>query len=200
MPLTPCDSGKIMFKENAPEECVKAGVKDPKECGKIMFRLNAPEECVEAGAKDPKECGKIMFRLNAPQECLDAGITGENRNDPKDCEKIMNKMRESEFSDGQRGGFGPPGAGCSQVQNSEDRLKCYDSAVSGFSDFEQRHTEDFEDRFRETQEMQKQCADQCSRNNQAWSFRDGICECFGGNFNEQQNYQQRKIFSGEKSR
>ena len=71
-----------------------------------MFNQNAPEECVSAGLKDPKECGKLMFKQNAPQECIDAGITGENRNDPKKCQEIMESLRGEErgFEDNGFGG------------------------------------------------------------------------------------------------
>jgi len=132
------------------------------ECEKIMFELNAPEECVEAGLRNLKECGKLMFKLNAPEECIDAGLTGENRGDEKKCRELM---RSEDFR-GQ--GFGPDGMrcppgerpgindqgrpscirgrpaegfgrNCRDITNSEERLRCYDSATQGVGkNFEER--------------------------------------------------------------
>lgn len=132
---TPKECMKIMIKTHAPEECVaeleKRNIQNEREaraiCEEIMFKLNAPEECVTAGLKDPKECGKLMFRTNAPQECIDAGLTGDNRGDEKKCREIMESLG------GNREGPGPGGFGgnCRGIENSEERLKCYDSASQG---------------------------------------------------------------------
>ena len=134
---TPEDCMKIMFRLNAPEECVKAlddGKIDlsnereaRKACEEIMFKENAPEECVEAGLKDPKECGKLMFKTHAAEECVEAGLTGENKGDEKKCRLIMESQGKG--PDGE----GPPALGvrCKNIENSEERLKCYDSALEG---------------------------------------------------------------------
>ncbi|MEK6840858.1 MAG: hypothetical protein AABX79_02805 [Nanoarchaeota archaeon] len=131
----PKECMKIMVQTRAPEECrdaiLEADVQNEREareiCEKIMFELNAPEECIEANVRNPKECGKLMFQMNAPKECLDAGLTGENRGDEKKCRTIMESKGE-----GPRG-FGPPALGirCREIQNPEERLKCYDAALSG---------------------------------------------------------------------
>ena len=93
---------KVMFKLNAPEECLEAlesGKINPKNeheakkaCEKIMFDSEAPEECLEAGIKDHKDCNKHMFKLDAPEECLDAGLTGLGRDDWKKCDAIRFKL------------------------------------------------------------------------------------------------------------
>ena len=131
----PRDCMKIMVQTHAPEECrdaiLEADVQNEREareiCEKIMFELNAPEECIEAGVDSPKECGKLMFQMNAPKECLDAGLTGENRGDEKKCRVIMESKGKGP------GGFGPPALGirCREIQNPEERLACYDAALSG---------------------------------------------------------------------
>src|SRR3989344_2014336 len=136
---TPKDCMKVMFEVNAPEECQQA-LKDGKisfdnergareACERIMFEANAPEECIQAGLKDHKECGKFMFKQNAPQECIDAGLTGEGRDDPRKCEKLMKEQfgNEKEGSNRGRG----PGPDCRRIENSEERLKCYDGALEG---------------------------------------------------------------------
>lgn len=131
---------KIMFKLNAPEECVAAlekgeiDIENEREarlkCEEIMFKANAPEECIEAGLKDPKECGKLMFKTYAPQECIDAGLTGESRSDEKKCREIMESKDKSRGES--RGPHGPaPGFNCKGIENSEERLKCFDSALEG---------------------------------------------------------------------
>ena len=147
---SPKECMRIMIQTHAPEECrdalIEANVQNEREareiCEKIMFELNAPEECVEKGLTNPKECGKLMFQLNAPQECLDAGLTGENRGDEKKCRTIMEgsgEGREQGFR-GPEGGFG--GANCRGITNSEERLRCYDSASQGARE----HNEEREER------------------------------------------------------
>jgi hypothetical protein len=93
---------KVMFRLNAPEECLEAlenGKIDPKNekeareaCEEIMFDLEAPEACKEAGLKDHRECDRLMFKLDAPEECLDAGLDGSGRDDWKKCEIIRFKL------------------------------------------------------------------------------------------------------------
>ncbi len=137
---TPKECMKVMFETHAPEECLQA-LKDGKisfdnerearkACEKIMFETHAPEECVKAGATDSKECGKLIFKEKAPPECIDAGLTGENREDSKKCEEIM-RSKNSENAGGQ-GGFGRGvSMDCKRIENSEERLKCYDKALEG---------------------------------------------------------------------
>ncbi|MEK6855417.1 MAG: hypothetical protein AABX73_04305 [Nanoarchaeota archaeon] len=123
----------VMFKLNAPEECIAAlergeiSITNEREarekCEEIMFKANAPEECIEAGLKDPKECGKLMFKLNAPEECIEAGLTGESRSDDKKCREMMDSQRNEGRGPG---GFGPPafGRNCKEIQNPEEKIKC----------------------------------------------------------------------------
>ena len=196
---TPDECRKIMISTHAPEECreelEKAAPKNEREaraiCEEIMFNLNAPEECIKARLKDHKECGKFMFNLNAPPECINAGITGENRNDPRKCEEIMNNLREEDRSGPNRG----PGRGfnhdCKNIENSEERLKCYDGALQSFEGGENFQQKDnFEDRFKETKERERQCAESC---NGAWSFYNGECSCRTEN-NEYREFQNRREF------
>ena len=172
---------KIMVETEAPEECqealLEANIQNERQarelCEKIMFELNAPEECVEKGLTNHKECGKLMFQLNAPEECIEAGLTGESRSDEKKCREIMEgskEGREGQFR-GSGGGFG--GANCRGIQDQMERLKCYDGASQGA----QEHREDFESRFRETQEAQRQCAERCLNQDSAWDFSNGQCNC-----------------------
>ena len=143
----PKECMRIMIQTHAPEECrdalIEANVQNEREareiCEEIMFEINAPEECIEAGLRDPKECGKLMFTVNAPEECVEAGLTGEHRSDEKKCREIMNGLERGEGNRG-RGGSG---VNCRQIENSEERLKCYDSALSGaeFEHFERRGPE-----------------------------------------------------------
>ena len=138
------DCMKIMFEIHAPEECQQALEEGKinfnnerearKQCERIMFEANAPEECVEAGLTNPKECGRLMFKENAPQECIDAGLTGETSSDRKKCEEIMRSLEGERGGEREHGGLSA-GANCKSLQNAEERLKCYDNAVSGTEEF-----------------------------------------------------------------
>ena len=195
---SPKECRKIMIKANAPEECqealLAADIQNEREarkiCEEIMFKANAPEECIEAGVKDPKECGKIMFKANAPEECIEAGLTGESRSDEKKCREIMESQRgEGQDRSGSPRGFGPD---CRSIQNSEERLKCFDGALSGV----EQHFEDkkgFDERFKETKEKERQCAQSCASQNKAWDFSGGNCICReGGGDDYQEFYNQRR--------
>ncbi len=155
---------EVMFRENAPEECIEAfdqGKLDfenereaRQQCERIMFEANAPPECIEAGAKTHQECGKIMFQQHAPEECVEAGLTGESRADERKCREIMKELGR----EGRGPGRGPPGfnVDCRRIQDSNERLKCYDNALEGarnefeehqeFRDFKQFEREGFEAR------------------------------------------------------
>ena len=188
---SPRECMRIMIQTHAPEECrvalVEANVQNEREareiCEKIMFERNAPEECMDAGLTDHRECGKLMFRLNAPEECIDAGMAGEHRNDHKKCEEIMNNFRGDRS--GPNGGHGF-GGNCAGIQNSEERLKCYDGATQGVRNFDER--------FRETQDAQRQCAENCLSKGEAWDFSNGVCSCRQP---ERFDDSQFKDFSGE---
>ena len=130
---------RIMITENSPPECVEAlleaNVQNEREgreiCESIMFELEAPFECIDAGLTDFRECGKFMFQLHAPQVCLDAGLTGEHRSDERKCREIA-----GDAFGGPRGpGPGGPGPGfidfnCREITDSDERLACFDRAVS----------------------------------------------------------------------
>ncbi|MBI5803601.1 hypothetical protein HY448_02855 [Candidatus Pacearchaeota archaeon] len=183
---TPNACMKIMIQTHAPPECkdalISANVQNERQarqiCEKIMFEINAPEECVSAGLTDHKECGKLMFRQNAPQECIDAGITGEGRDDPRKCEKIM-RSQGFEGGPGDHRGPGPGGFGgnCKNIQDSQERLKCYDGATQGVRSFDER--------FRETKQAEMMCAQSCRSEGGAWDFSDGQCQCHFDNFKDE---------------
>lgn len=135
--LSPPECRKKMIQTHAPEECRSAleNVNNEGEarkiCEKIMMDKYNPE-CSEAGITDPRECGKFMFTQNAPPECIEAGYDGSSRDDPRKCEEIMRSL-EGEFGEGpnRRGpgpGFNPD---CRNIQDSTERLACYDGAISG---------------------------------------------------------------------
>ena len=121
-----------MFKLNAPQECVDAGLtgktkEDEIKCEKIMFEKNAPQECTDAGISSsdsdaPRKCAKIMFVQRAPQECTDAGITGEGRDDEKKCKQMM-----QQGTSGQNGNYAQKfNRDCNKIQDSNEKIKCYE--------------------------------------------------------------------------
>ena len=176
----PNECRKIMIETNAPEECraalLDANVKNEREareiCEKIMFEQNAPLECVEAGLRDHKECGLFMFKETAPQECLDAGLTGERQSDHKKCREIMDSIG-GDRSGPNRGPGQGFGTNCRAIQNSEERLACYDGALQGASD----QKSNFDERRGEDQEAMRMCANKCLSAGAAWDFSNGNCEC-----------------------
>ncbi len=99
-------------------------------CEEIMFKQNAPKECMDAGVKDHKECGKLMFVQKAPQECKDAGLTGENPSDSRKCQEIM----QSKGGQGKPGQGFAFGKSCSDVKDKEERLKCFDEMSNHVQD------------------------------------------------------------------
>ncbi len=126
-------------------EAINSGVTSEREfrkiCEEIMFKLDAPQECIDAGIKNPKECGKFMFQQNAPQECIDAGLTGESPRDHKKCEEIMRRF-EGDRSGPNRGpGYGL-GFNCKGIDDPEKRLECYDDAINRAHEF--REGDEFE--------------------------------------------------------
>ncbi|MEK6741919.1 MAG: hypothetical protein AABX68_01905 [Nanoarchaeota archaeon] len=179
---SPKECTRIMIQTNAPEECrdalLEANPQNEREareiCEKIMFELNAPEECIEKGLTNPKECGKLMFQLNAPQECLDAGLTGESRGDEKKCRVIMEGSREGREQGfkGSEGGFG--GANCRGITDSEERLRCYDSASQGAREYNEE---------RRGEEPQGEWPEPCQ---QANTLTKESCEQIMKQFGEQQ--------------
>ncbi len=66
---------KEMMGENAPPECVQAGITSREECEAVMMEKYAPRECIEAGATTKEECDKIMFSIHGPPptECTENG-------------------------------------------------------------------------------------------------------------------------------
>ncbi len=173
----------IMFREHAPSECIaaldrgeiyfKSEHQAHRECERIMFDVHAPEEC--AGLSDPRECEKIMFERHAPKECIDAGLTGEFKADEVECKRMMEDI-----------GFGGPnmgfGAHCRGIQNSEERLRCYDSAM------DQDHSESYEERYAETKELERECAESCSEQGGAWDFSGGNCQCHFDDYDHYDEY------------
>jgi len=117
-----------------PQECVEAGVTSPKECGKIMVKKHAPLECkaalLDSGCEKERECreicDKIMFELHSPKECIDKGLTS-----PEECGRFMDSFRGPggpPMGMGP-GGFGPPGQECMELNDPNERLGCFESAV-----------------------------------------------------------------------
>ncbi len=142
--------GEDKYDMHMPKECVEEGATTPRECGKIMIRIHAPPECkdalLEANVQSESEgreiCDKIMMEIHAP-ECAAKGITN-----PEECGEMMmpDECKEKGISDrdeceelmrslGPRGqgpgGFGPPGRDCMSLQDSGERLKCFEEAVGG---------------------------------------------------------------------
>ncbi len=141
------DFGEAKYGMYMPPECVKEGAKDPKDCMLVMTQINAPYECkailkegIESGKikgeKDarqvcdeimmppeckgltPDECGKKMM----PPECVEKNL------ELSECKKFMDSMMEGP------GNFGSPGADCMGIQDSNERLKCFENSVNGIGE------------------------------------------------------------------
>jgi len=147
-------------------------------CFKIMIDQEAPPECrdalreanVDKEADARRICEKIMFETHGPEECREAGIT-----DPGECGRGFDR---GDFD--RRGPDRGPGSGfdpnCAQIQDSTQRLECYDRAVQGsHARFEDSRS--FDERYAEIKEQERQCAQSCSQQDGAWNFGGGECEC-----------------------
>ncbi|MEK6951531.1 MAG: hypothetical protein AABX29_00795, partial [Nanoarchaeota archaeon] len=110
-------------------------------------------------------------------------LTGENRGDEKKCRLIMESKGRGP------GGEGPPALGirCKNIENSEERLKCYDSALEGAGrEFEEREfkREEFknEGEFRERGDQFRNGefkAPECGENQHSECDQSG-CRCVDG--------------------
>lgn len=159
----PEDCMKIMFKFNAPKECIDTGLtgkskEDEIKCEKIMFEKNAPKECLDAGInsndKDAsRKCAKIMFMQRAPQECINTGITGEGRDDEKKCRQLMAsevggfRQRPVSEEGPQKYNGQKFNRDCNKIQDSNEKMKCYEefynnAQVQFNEDFVQREVKD----------------------------------------------------------
>ncbi len=133
---TPEECNKIMFKLNAPQECLDAGLtgtsrEDETKCRTIMFQQNTPKECTDAGItpqdKDgARKCAKIMFQSRAPQECLDAGLTGEGRDDEKKCRELMNQVQGGNYKQGNNTYAPQFNRDCNSISDVNEKMKCFE--------------------------------------------------------------------------
>lgn len=129
---TPEECSKIMFRLDAPKECIDAGLtgktkEDEIKCEKIMFEKNTPKECLDAGISSsdsdaPRKCAKIMFMQRSPQACIDAGITGEGRDDENKCRQLTQKSGNQENNNYAQ----KFNRDCNKIQDSNEKIKCYE--------------------------------------------------------------------------
>ncbi len=168
---TPEECSIIMFKLNAPKECIDAGLtgktkEDEIKCEKIMFEKNAPKECSDVGISSsdsdaPRKCAKIMFMKRAPQECIDAGITGESRDDEKKCRQLAGGGNQTNVNQPKFN------SDCNKIQDSNEKIKCYEefynnAQVQFKEDFVQKEIKDSntgEVITSEEENARKQCRD-----------------------------------------
>lgn len=149
---TPEECNKIMFRIDAPQECLDAGLtgasrEDDAKCRTIMFQENTPKECTDAGItpedKDgARKCAKIMFLSRAPQECLDAGLTGEGRDDEKKCRELT-KSQGGDYKQGNNTYAPQFNRDCNSIQDVNEKMKCFEefynnAQVQIKDDFRQR--------------------------------------------------------------
>jgi hypothetical protein len=180
----------IEHRDDIPDECMFAlkealdrGVTSEREFRKIcepeMFKQNAPKECVIAGLTDHKSCGKFIFQQNAPPECIDAGLTGESPRDGRRCQELMEKTdSDREFDEKYRVSVsrGRKSPDCRNVQDSEKRLACYDSALREFEEGDMEDFggyRDFDERYSEIKGKERYCAE--NSNGRRWDFSGGTC-------------------------
>lgn len=134
------DCSKIMFKFDAPKECLDAGLtgknkEDEIKCEKIMFDKNTPKECLDAGISSsdsdaPRKCSKIMFMQRAPKACIEAGITGEGRDDEKKCRQLTGGGNDTmglgtNTISGGSANQQKFNRDCNKIQDSTEKMNCY---------------------------------------------------------------------------
>jgi hypothetical protein len=216
--------GDASYDNHIPGPCRDAGISgrdrgDREKCFAIMIETEAPPECrdaiKEAGVTNERGareiCEKIMFEQHAPEECIESGISN-----PRDCAEFYGDEFGDDFD---RRGPGPRGPDCREIDDSKERLKCYDGELENFDDrykdrreqnqgpgvhfpepcrkaeaFDRESCEkimraDGDRRFEETRKEERACANKCEAEGKAWDFSFG-CRCFGGDRN----------FDGERER
>ena len=192
----------IMFDLEAPFECIEAGLTDFRECGKLMFQLNAPQECINAGLtgehrSDERKCREIVGGDFGPGDRrgpsgASFGVHCGQIPNPKErlacfdaaaSEAQFNQFDRSGPSRGPEDRWPPP---CEEAQ-AFTRASCEQI----MRDFTQAHRADYEsyyqdegyDRYLETLEEERQCAEGCASQGKAWDFSNG-CTCFEGDYPE----------------
>ena len=138
--------GEAKYDMHMPPECKDAGVEDPQECMLIMVKIHSPPECREAieagvedgsikGERDAKNiCSRLMMPsecqgLDDPEECAKKMMPPECREkglDPEECGRYMDSMNYGDF--GPRD-FRAPGKDCMGIEDSSERLKCFEEGV-----------------------------------------------------------------------
>lgn len=136
--------GEAKYGMYMPPECIKEGAKDPKDCMLIMTQIHAPYECkavlkegVESGKiRNEKDARRVCDEIMMPEECK--GLTPDEcgkKMMPSECvEKNLEPSECKRFMDGMMGGqrdFGSPGTDCMKIQDSNERLKCFENSVNG---------------------------------------------------------------------
>lgn len=158
--------GPENFEDYAPTECIDAGATNEDECEEVLFKLHAPEECVQAGLDSHEDCERLLFQIHSPPECLKAGL--ENH---EECDDLLGELygkEEGEFE---------IHLDCREIEDSDERLECYDSLIEYSEEF---YEEDFKFRgeFDDFSDEQKECLDKCSLEDSSWDLVEGECICF----------------------
>jgi hypothetical protein len=196
------------YDNHIPKPCSEAGITgkskgDKEKCFKIMVETEAPPECRDAiknaGVTNERQareiCEGIMFDEHAPQECLEQGF-----DNPRDCAKFM-KDNFGDF-EGDNGG----GPDCRRIENSKERLACYDGAGRHFEErFEDRRGPggrfpepcrkagatdresceqvmkgNFDERFKEIKDKESECRRKAESQGGRWHFSNGNCRIESG--------------------
>ncbi|MBT4935646.1 flagellar biosynthesis anti-sigma factor FlgM [Candidatus Woesearchaeota archaeon] len=189
-----CD--KIMMELHSPE-CVTEGITDQDECKDYMFNIDRrPQECADNDIHDLRDCKEFLKNgggsdftidfnckgIDDPMErlnCFDkassqaSGFTGfDDDNYDGPC------MTDSDWNDKKQECRDLYGEHAGDEPVMGDSGRGYECTIDATCiDFGQFKDDDYNMRWEEIQEKQKECASQCASENKPWDFREGVCIC-----------------------
>jgi len=200
---------EAMFRSRAPGPCLNAldrGEIEPtrEACEKIMFRENVPKGCE---GLDPNQCAEqyggpdrgrggpgVVFQVcdNIKDSSARLACYDDNANKvdfTRDYHEEKREFREEfgskefknygEYRKKFRGEF----EGKFRKENVDKYADLYKSRREGYKKY-YYNEEDERRRVEETLDREEACVKQCASEGKAWSFAGGVCQCFGGDYQQ----------------
>ncbi|MEK6860920.1 MAG: hypothetical protein AABY07_03020 [Nanoarchaeota archaeon] len=163
----------IMFKKNAPEQCVNAGILDPKKCAEFFEKDFRGRE--GPGVEIPN-CEELKGR--AAVECYNHA--GEAADFSENYYKDRGEFRSREGENFDPNKFDKE----FRKDNVDKYADLYKSRREGYQKY-YNNEGDEKRRILETLDREEECVKQCASQGLPWTFVNGQCECLAAGDYEQ---------------